>query len=328
VEIRHRKLLPWFAGLFLALLTAYSNHFGNSFHFDDAHVVVNNPAIRSLAGIPRFFTDVKTHSSNPEGQAYRPLVTTSLAVDYALGGGLEPFWFHLSTFFWFLVQLILMYALYLHVLEQTCPNPRNPWLAWFAVALYALHPASAETVNYIVQRADLYVALGIVAGVVVYAWKPEARRYGLYLLPPLAAMFAKPTAIVFAPILLAYIVLIDRGLERAESLFSCALRSIPAFVLCAAFAYLEKVMTPPTFFHTTLKSFDYWITQPYVTLRYFRTFFLPLYLSVDTDLQAFHSLSSGLALAGCVFCALLTAAAIYTASVREWRPVSFDFGGS
>jgi len=43
--------------LFLLLLAAYSNHFGNGFHFDDSDAVENNPAIRSLTGIPRFFTE-------------------------------------------------------------------------------------------------------------------------------------------------------------------------------------------------------------------------------------------------------------------------------
>jgi tetratricopeptide (TPR) repeat protein len=366
--VTQRKALICFAGLFLALLAAYSNHFGNGFHFDDAHAVVDNPAIRTLAGIPRFFSDTRTFSSIPQAQSYRPLVTTSLAVDYALGGGLDPFWFHVSTFFWFVVQLLLMYALYMYVLERSCPNPQNAWIAWFAVAIYGLHPVSAETINYVIQRGDLYVALGMVAGVVIYAWKPTWRRYGLYLIPPLAAMFAKPTALVFAPFLLLYIVLVDRaspvarqsgktgqtsqalrtrgvesrkrggprrqppipvsprpgaGEQYAESLASCFLRSIPAFVASAAFLLLENVMTPPYFFNTTLKTFDYLITQPYVTLRYFRSFFLPFYLNMDTDLQAFRSLGNGLALAGCLFCALLVAAAIVTAARREWRPVSF-----
>ena len=312
-----RRLILW-AGLLLGLLAAYSNHFDNGFHFDDAHAVVENPAIRSLANVPRFFSDARTFSHNPPSQSYRPLVTTSLALDYALGGGLKLFWFHLSTFVWFVVQLILMYMLYMYVLDRTCPHPRNAWIAWFAVAIYGLHPVSAETVNYIIQRGDLYVALGIVAGIAMYAWKPAWRRYGFYLIPPLAAMFSKPTALIFAPLLLAYIVLIDR-----ERPVSSILRSIPALVLSGAFLLLEKAMTPPTFFHTTIKSFDYWITQPYVTLRCFRSFFLPLYLNIDTDLQAFHSLANAAALAGVGFCLLLVAAAIFTARRREWRPISF-----
>jgi len=317
MEMQRRQILLW-GGLFGALLAAYSNHFGNGFHFDDQHAIVDNPAIRSVANVPRFFSDARTFSHNPPSQSYRPLVTTSLALDYWLGGGLKLFWFHLSTFVWFVVQLLVMCALYMYVLERASPHPQNVWVAWFAVAIYGLHPVSAETVNYIIQRGDLYVALGIVAGIAIYAWKPAWRRYGLYLIPPLAAMFAKPTALIFAPLLLAYIVLIDRGRPASR-----ILGAVPAFVLSGAFLLLEKAMTPPTFFHTTITSFDYWITQPYVTLRYFRSFFLPLFLNIDTDLQALHSLVSFPAIAGLSFCALLVAAAVFTARRPEWRPISF-----
>src|SRR5579862_9356862 len=58
----------------LALLAAYANHFGNSFHFDDFHTVTGNPAIRSLANVPRFFVDAGTFSILPSHQTYRPLV--------------------------------------------------------------------------------------------------------------------------------------------------------------------------------------------------------------------------------------------------------------
>ncbi|HXJ42690.1 MAG TPA: hypothetical protein VNH18_25640 [Bryobacteraceae bacterium] len=49
----------------------------------------------------------------------------------------------------------------------------------FASALYDVHPVMAETVNYIIQRADLYSTLGVIAGLVLYAARPDvlpARR--------------------------------------------------------------------------------------------------------------------------------------------------------
>src|SRR5450759_1841163 len=84
--------------LLVAILAAYANHFRNSFHFDDAHTIVNNAAIRELRNIPLFFRDATTFSSLPSNQSYRPLVSTVLAIDYQLAHGLEPFWFHLSIF--------------------------------------------------------------------------------------------------------------------------------------------------------------------------------------------------------------------------------------
>lgn len=320
MEPKRRQLLIWFAALLVAVFAAYSNHFENAFHFDDAHTVVDNPAIRDLANLSGFFGDARSFSAAPEHQTYRPLVTASLALDYAMGRSLDPFWFHVSTFFWFVVQLVLMYFLYMYVLESTLPDPQNPCVACLAVAIYGLHPVSAETVNYVIQRADLYATLGIVAGVVVYAWKPSSRRYGLYLLPALAGMLAKPSALMFAPILLAYIFLVEhKGKQPVSSIRS----AIPAFVLAGGFWYFQKVMTPASVVYTKLSWIDYWSTQPYVTLLYVRSFFLPFYLKVDTDLQAFHSIWNPRALAGIAFCALLIAAAFVTARRAPWRPVSF-----
>jgi tetratricopeptide (TPR) repeat protein len=308
--------LQWAAVfVLLAILAAYANHFGNSFHFDDFHTVTGNPAIRSLSNVPRFFVDAGTFSILPSHQTYRPLVPASLALDYWIGGGLRPVTFHLSAFFWFLVQLVLMYVFVLRVFH------RMPYPALFAVALYGLHPVSAETVNYVVQRGDLYATLGAVAGVAMYALLPGQRRWGLYLAPALAGMLGKPTALVFAPILLAYIALLDRGAQ--ESLASCLRRAAPAFLLSFAYAIFQGVMTPASYSGSAFAPFDYWITQPFVTLRYVRSFFLPFYLSADTDLRPFTTIGNARALAGIAFCLALAGAAFWTSRRPRWRPVSF-----
>jgi tetratricopeptide (TPR) repeat protein len=129
--------------LFL-VAAAYANHFHNSLHFDDFHTITQNPFIRSLANVSRFFTDARTFSILPSHYSYRPLFSASLAVDYRLGNGLDPLWFHISTFAWFTVQLALMYLLFTKIMDLCRPGPQNAWLAMLAVAWYGLHPANAE----------------------------------------------------------------------------------------------------------------------------------------------------------------------------------------
>src|SRR5580700_340725 len=107
----HRPLLLVLA-LLAGVLVAYSNHFQNSFHFDDFHTITDNPYIRSLRNIPKFFTDAATFSTMPPNRSYRPIISTSLALDYWAGGGLKPFFFHFSTFLWYLAQLVLMFLLF------------------------------------------------------------------------------------------------------------------------------------------------------------------------------------------------------------------------
>src|SRR2546430_6443107 len=98
--IMHKSALVNFGAtvLLATLVAVYANHFQNSFHFDDAHTIENNAAIRELRNIPLFFRDATTFSSLPSNQSYRPLVSTLLALDYRLAGGLTPFWFHFSVF--------------------------------------------------------------------------------------------------------------------------------------------------------------------------------------------------------------------------------------
>src|SRR4051812_13747073 len=82
------------AALCAALVVgAYWNSLGNAFHFDDSHVVEDNLYIRSLHNVPRFFRDATTFSSIRSHASYRPLVSATLAVDYAIGG-LNPRPYH------------------------------------------------------------------------------------------------------------------------------------------------------------------------------------------------------------------------------------------
>src|SRR3954463_4575057 len=75
---------------------AYSNSLQNAFSFDDIHVVQQNLFIRDLANVPRFFTDARTFSSLPQNATYRPLVSASLALDYAIAHGLAPRVYHIT----------------------------------------------------------------------------------------------------------------------------------------------------------------------------------------------------------------------------------------
>src|SRR5213592_808343 len=114
------KLLAVLGGtpLSIILLTAYANHFHNSFHFDDAHTIETNAAIRELRNIPLFFRDATTFSALPSNQSYRPLVSTLLAIDYSLGG-MHPFWFHMSIFALFVALTALLAFIIYHLLNQT-----------------------------------------------------------------------------------------------------------------------------------------------------------------------------------------------------------------
>lgn len=299
---------------------AYANSFENGFHFDDYHTIVNNPAIRSLDNIPRFFTDAKTFSILPANQTYRPVVSTTLAIDYWMGQGLKPFYFHIGTFLVYLLQLIGMLVLFRVTLNRTQGEGDHFYLAAFAAAWYGLHPAMAETVNYIIQRGDVYEAVGVVYAMLLFVAIPKWRRFGFYLLPFVLALLSKPPAIVFPALLFAWLAMFEAPAERRYRY--AAWRTLPAFVVGGGLMVFEAAMTPKSFTPSTLSNFSWYITQPYVLMRDFFTFFLPLHLNVDTGLRAFPHLNAH-AIAGFAFLiALIATVALLTRS-RRTRPIAF-----
>jgi tetratricopeptide (TPR) repeat protein len=298
--------------LLLAIAVVYSNHFQNSFHFDDAHTIEANVHIRSLGNIPKFFEDPKTFSNLPTHQVYRPLLTTTLALDYVRGGG-GPVAFRVTNMVLFGMLIWTVWRLYGIILD-------GAWApALIAASLYALHPVVAETINYIIQRGDLLSTLGVVCALLVYIRFPRQRKYGIYLLPLVAALLVKPPALVFPVLLFAWVFLFEREGDWRES----ARAVVPAFAVCAAMGWVLAMMTAGSFNAGGTSTAAYRITQLYVTFYYFTAFFAPLHLTADTDRTAFSGFDDPRAWLGAAFVSAIILAIRYAAKRREWRPVSF-----
>jgi hypothetical protein len=122
----------------VAVVVTYSNHFGNEFHFDDSHTIQNNLYIRDLRNIPLFFRSPTTFSTLPTNQSYRPLLTATLALDYTIGGGLNPTAFHVTSFVLFVAQLVAMLCLFRLLMDRALPHAWNRWIALFATSWYGL----------------------------------------------------------------------------------------------------------------------------------------------------------------------------------------------
>ena len=308
------------------IAAAYTNHFHNSFHFDDAHRLVNNAAIRELRNIPRFFSDATTFSALPSNQSYRPLVSTMLAIDYAVQG-LNPLWFHLSIFLLFLALVLLLAFVIYRLID-------NVWIALAAAAWYGLHPANTDTVNYVIASAEIMAALGIVASFAVYLQFPKARKYFFYALPAAVAVLAKPPAAIFAVLFVVYRLLFpneefcSHGPAGRQTLHRSVattwLREVaPPLLICAAMLLFVQAMTPHTWVSGAANAHDYLITQPYVALLYFKTFFWPSDLSADFDLNPLTNINDSRFWAGVMFFAALVTMSILCSRFKQTRVISF-----
>jgi tetratricopeptide (TPR) repeat protein len=325
------KTFVYFILLIAVVTLVYSNHFGNSFHFDDAHTIENNLFLQDVKNIPLFFKDGTTFSSLPQNQSYRPIVSTSLAFDYWMGKGYDLFYFHLSSFIFFLLQGILMFFFIFKIFNISYENIWNFYFTAFAVAWYLLHPANAETINYIIARSDLQSTFFIVLGFILYMFSPFCKKYFLYLIPIGIGGLAKPTAVMFAPMLFCYVLLFEQNMnlydifkkKYSKQLIELIKKTAPAFIFCVVLYFFIDRMTPKTWIPGGYSVFNYLITQPFVIVHYFTTFFLPLGLSADSDWESLQSIWNIKFFIGCAFILLMIFIAFLFSKDKRLRPISF-----
>ena len=316
--------------IFATLIFAYSNHYNNGFHFDDSHTIQNNVYINSLKNLPAFFTDPKTTSSMPSHQGYRPIVTTTLAVDYWLGGGLKPFYFQLSTFIWYIVQCLLMFFIILKIFNLAKPHPWNHYFALFASGWYALHTANAETVNYIISRSDTLSTFFIVAAFAIFIYFPLKRKYLLYLIPVILGLLTKEATAVFPALLLVYIMLFVYDVSflnflsksKINDTGKSLLLAIPSIIITFIVVAYVLSMNGKLEANNT-STYQYVISQPFVILRYFLTFFVPINLSADSDWTVLKNIYDIKFIIGFLFLILIVYFGFKTSKNKETRPIAF-----
>ncbi|MCD2423451.1 tetratricopeptide repeat protein [Niabella pedocola] len=330
---QHKSLIIAGLVLLILLILAYANHFDNGFHFDDSHTIQENVAIRKLSNIPEFFTNADMFSASTNHRGLRPLVTTSLAIDYWLAGGLHPFVFQLSTFLWHIGLCIMLFFMYRQLIGKVSTHRWVPFIALMGAGWFGLHTVAAETVNYIISRSDVQSTFFIVASFLMYVAYPQKRKYGLYILLAVIGVFAKETVPVL-PILLFFYVLL---FEKELSLYAVFRRSnikkvlgsiwslLPLAVAVAGTQlYTLSRMSQASASHGMSNPLGYsWLTQTYVWFHYFRSFFLPFDLSADTDLGVISNPLDWRIIVGVVFVIALIITIFKTSRQRATRPIAF-----
>ncbi|MBX5484536.1 MAG: tetratricopeptide repeat protein [Myxococcaceae bacterium] len=317
------------AAVLCALLfcAAWANSLENSFHFDDDHVIERNLHLRDLRNIPSFFTDARTFSVFPQNATYRPLVSVTLAVDYAIAGGLNPVPFHVTQLLLFAGVGLLFFYVVRRLLE---PSPLAGWAALFAATLFCVHTGNTQPGNYISARSELLCALGLLGAYAVYLRWPSLRRFGLFLIPMLLGALAKPPAVVFGAVLLLHKAIFEQELsprtvlsrEGPGRLGRALLETVPTLMAGAlAFAFVEG-MNPPGQSYGGGDRLQYLWTQAFVWLRYVGMFFFPAGLSADTDLTLLPTWRDGRVFAGVLVFAGSLALALWLTERKDMRAVA------
>jgi len=146
-------------------VVAYLPVFHNGFAWDDEYIVLKNADIRSLANVPGIFTrpwagGVEYALGQAQNRPYfRPMAEASMALDWAIGGGPNPWVFH-ATNLALHVAAALALLVWLRRLFPDAPDGRRRIaLPTLAALLWAVHPVHTEAVNLITYRTTLISGL-------------------------------------------------------------------------------------------------------------------------------------------------------------------------
>jgi tetratricopeptide (TPR) repeat protein len=274
-----------------------------SFHFDDTHCIVGNPAVRDLANLPRFFADAQLFSGEPGNVMYRPVMMATFAIDHALWGYTAAGWL-LTNALIHAAVVVLTYRLALRL-------GLSPLAALFAGAVFALHPAISEVQNYASSRSESLAALFVLAALHAYlsARSADGGRRVAWLAATAVlggvAMMAKETA----AFLFAAVGLLELLLGRDPPGRRIGRAAVAAGVVFAAFAaelLLRREMLGVAVAHLNFATvapgtdaqygggrtvIANLLTQSRVVVLYFKMLFVPTGLNVDHDVAIVDSVT-------------------------------------
>jgi tetratricopeptide (TPR) repeat protein len=157
--LKGRSLALASCALFAVLL--YLPTLRNDFVFDDRAIIEQNPLTADLRLLPGLLVAPYWNAPHQSRTLYRPLTSATFAVDRAVAGGMQAWWFHLVNVLLHGAATLLLTWLALEVL----PGLRGPAIAG---ALFAAHPVHVEAVAGIVGRAEILAACGVLAAVLCH----------------------------------------------------------------------------------------------------------------------------------------------------------------
>jgi hypothetical protein len=197
------KLESWQVACIMAVvaLATYFNGLANAFQNDDTFQIVHNPPVHSLGNLFLFF-----HSSTFwDGQKlagiyYRPLMTTTFSVIYALFG-LHTIAYHIVQLAVYIAGGFVLYLVLKHFLHKD--------LAFFLALIFIVHPMNTQLVYSIPTMQDvLYFFFGMLALWVLINYKtPKSLSVVAGLL--FVSLLCKEAAGVFVVMAFAYLLLFD-----------------------------------------------------------------------------------------------------------------------
>ena len=310
IPLSGRRLTLLTAALLaIGIGAAYSNSLSVGFEFDDVYLLTNNPSIRSLRNIPRFFYDPFTLTTVRENADLRPVLQITYALNHAISG-LRPWSYHAVNMVLHLVAALLVFRI---VRDHLWPGPAVVPAA--AALFFALAPLNSQTLDYMSARSALLCTTLYLAAF----WCVLRRRQWPAALLHALALLTKAIAVTLPAVIVAYDFLY-RDRARCPTVLGYVrdwrrvVRLVLApVVLDLAYLLYRRLLLPPWVSETFHQSFTtpwlWFMSEWSAQLYYVRLFLWPDALSIDHDFPyAFSFFQARAWLALCVIVAWIAVA--------------------
>ena len=218
----------WVAGaaIVLAAVLGYANTLEGQWVWDDVSSVLLHKHVQDPTQFLRLFQEDQHKFGRGQGNFYRPLVSASFMLDYAVTGGPPPseteaagkshpdvptLVFHLSNMLWHALAALLLFALLLRV--------GAPLLVGTAATLvYVAHPLHTEAVAYISGRADMMSATFMFAGICLVISDRNGpgqwSAWALSLFCFIFALLSKESSLIYPVLLVIAVLAVEFSKDR------------------------------------------------------------------------------------------------------------------
>lgn len=283
----------------LFALFTYRAGLSSGFANEDRHFIVKNAVVKDLSNLPLIWKSSDTIGVGGQNPYYRPVTTTSFAIDTAIWGQ-NGAGFHFTSMLLHAASCVLLFFLGRRLAGE--------WGGLAAAAAFAAHPANAEAVSYISARGDLLCGVFLLSSVLLFArWVDTGKKawYALSLAAGALALLSKELAYLLPALIVAVYFLSDRKAGAWKHLLGFA-------ALVAAYLALRS----------TIVEYNDWGDDPLATrlatsgtliAAYVKHTVFPFFLRYFYAMPTYESFGEPIALMSWAFVLLASAALVYAA---------------
>jgi tetratricopeptide (TPR) repeat protein len=243
-----------YGALCAVTVAAYANSFGLGLALDANRLVREDTRVHAVnAHNLKLILWADYWYPHAQDRLYRPLTTLSFLANYVtLRNGPAPAAYHATNLLLHLVNALLVFALARRLLA-------DPLAAWFAAALWAVHPVTTESVANIAGRSDLLASAAVLGALLVYAgdlrrWRGAA-LFGLTL----AGCLSKESAAVVPALLLLWDLATARKPRVAD--YVAVLLALAAVFWMRERAFALEPWPELPFLDNPLRGMDFWTAR-------------------------------------------------------------------